>query len=95
MKITVKQITGIASAAVVIAAGWYGIDRVFIQQLPLFPFSLKKAKEKKADNALGTVEEKLEKLMAENKIHGFGTMVDLKTRENYIGIMESPMAKAQ
>lgn len=71
----------------IIVAGYYIVDRKFIKQAPLFPLNLVKAREKQAADSLGTVKEKLNKLMAENKIHSFGTMMDLGTRKNYIGVL--------
>jgi hypothetical protein len=86
MKTAIKVGLAIVPTGFAILAGWYLVDRVFIEKVPLYPFSLKKAKEKKATAALAVSKKKLTRLMDENKIHAFGTVFDAETKKNYIEV---------
>ena len=83
---TAGKIVLAISVPTVALAGYYIIDRVAIKQAPLFPFSLDKAREKQANAAMKIAEKKLETLMKENKINGFGTMQDPQTKKFYIEV---------
>ena len=70
-------------------AGYYVVDRIFIKQAPLFPFSLEKAREKQATDSLIMAKKKLKKIMDEGKINSYGTRQDAETKKYYIEVGSS------
>jgi len=86
MKTPIKIALALIPTGFAILAGWYVVDRMFIKKAPLYPFSLKKAQEKKANVALSIAKNKLNKLMEEDKIHGYGVVYDTDSKKNYIEV---------
>lgn len=93
MNTPTKILLAVVPSGLAILVGYYVVDRVFIQKAPLYPFSLKKAKEKKANNALSMAKNKLNKLMEADMIHGFGVVADPDTKVNYIEVSTSNVTK--
>lgn len=84
-----KNIGKIVAAFILPAAAvvtYYVVDRAFIKKAPLWPLDLKKAREKKANNALSEAKKKLNKMMDEGRIHGFGVMYDEAKKKYYIEV---------
>lgn len=86
MNTALKITLSIIPMGLLALAGYYVVDRVFVKKAPLFPFSLKKAQEKKANDALSLTKNKLNRLIEENKIHEFGIVYDADTKKNYIEV---------